>query len=53
LDAVPDAQLGQDAGADRRGPAGILLHRSVISAMTHAANSAYPPSLMSVYSVRR
>jgi putative ABC transport system permease protein len=32
-------------------PAGVLLHRGVIPAMTHAANSGYPSSLISVYSV--
>jgi putative ABC transport system permease protein len=32
-------------------PAGVLLHHSVLPAMTHAANSGYPPSLISVYSV--
>jgi putative ABC transport system permease protein len=32
-------------------PAGILLHHGVIPAMTHAANSGYPPSLISVYSL--
>jgi putative ABC transport system permease protein len=32
-------------------PAGVLLHHGVIPAMTHAANSGYPPSLISVYSV--
>jgi hypothetical protein len=31
-------------------PAGILLHHAVIPAMTRAANSGYPPSLISVYS---
>ena len=32
-------------------PAGVVLHHNVIPAMTHGANSGYPPSLMSVYSV--
>jgi putative ABC transport system permease protein len=32
-------------------PAGVLLHHNVIPAMTHAANSGYPSSLISVYSV--
>jgi putative ABC transport system permease protein len=32
-------------------PAGVLLHHGVLPAMTHAANSGYPPSLISVYSV--
>jgi putative ABC transport system permease protein len=32
-------------------PAGIALHHGVLPAMTHAANSGYPPSLISVYSV--
>jgi putative ABC transport system permease protein len=32
-------------------PAGVLLHHEVLPAMTHAANSGYPPSLISVYSV--
>jgi len=32
-------------------PAGILLHHGVVPAMTHAANSGYPPSLISVYSL--
>jgi putative ABC transport system permease protein len=32
-------------------PAGILLHHGVIPAMTRAANSGYPPNLMSVYSL--
>jgi putative ABC transport system permease protein len=32
-------------------PAGVLLHRSVVPAMTHAANSGYPAALISVYSV--
>jgi putative ABC transport system permease protein len=31
-------------------PAGVLLHHAVIPAMTHAANSGYPPSLISVFS---
>jgi putative ABC transport system permease protein len=31
-------------------PAGVLLHHGVVPAMTHAANSGYPPSLISVYS---
>jgi hypothetical protein len=32
-------------------PAGVLLHHSVVPAMTHAANSGYPAALISVYSV--
>jgi putative ABC transport system permease protein len=32
-------------------PAGVLLHHGVVPAMTHAANSGYPTSLISVYSV--
>jgi putative ABC transport system permease protein len=32
-------------------PAGVLLHHSVVPAMTRAANSGYPPNLMSVYSL--
>jgi putative ABC transport system permease protein len=32
-------------------PAGVVLHHNVIPAMTHAANSGYPSSLISVYSV--
>ena len=32
-------------------PAGVVLHHNVIPAMTHGANSGYPPSLISVYSV--
>jgi putative ABC transport system permease protein len=32
-------------------PAGVLLHHAVIPAMTHAANSGYPPSLISVFSL--
>jgi hypothetical protein len=32
-------------------PVGILLHHGVLPAMTHAANSGYPLSLISVYSV--
>jgi putative ABC transport system permease protein len=32
-------------------PAGILLHHGVVPAMVHAANSGYPPNLMSVYSL--
>jgi len=32
-------------------PAGILLHDSVVPAMTHAANSGYPPNLITVYSL--
>jgi putative ABC transport system permease protein len=32
-------------------PAGIVLHHSVVPAMTHAANSGYPPNLISVYSL--
>jgi putative ABC transport system permease protein len=32
-------------------PAGILLHRGVLPAMAHAANSGLPASLLSVYSV--
>jgi putative ABC transport system permease protein len=32
-------------------PAGVLLHHGVIPAMTHAANSGYPLSVISVYSV--
>jgi putative ABC transport system permease protein len=32
-------------------PAGIALHHGVIPAMVHAANSGYPPNLMSVYSL--
>jgi putative ABC transport system permease protein len=31
-------------------PVGILLHHAVIPAMTHAANSGYPPALISVFS---
>ena len=31
-------------------PAGILLHHRVLPAMAHAANSGFPPSLISVYS---
>ena len=30
-------------------PAGVYLHHGVIPVMAHAANSAYPPSLVSVY----
>ena len=32
-------------------PAGILLHHSVVPAMTYAVNSGYPPNLISVYSL--
>jgi len=32
-------------------PAGLALHHGVLPAMAHAANSGYPPSLISVYSV--
>jgi putative ABC transport system permease protein len=32
-------------------PVGIILHHQVVPAMAHAANSGYPPSLISVYSV--
>jgi putative ABC transport system permease protein len=32
-------------------PAGVLLHHGVLPAMAHAANSGYPSSLISVYSV--
>jgi putative ABC transport system permease protein len=32
-------------------PAGVLLHNGVLPAMAHAANSGYPPSLITVYSV--
>ena len=31
-------------------PAGIILHHNVVPVMTHAANSGYPSSLISVYS---
>jgi putative ABC transport system permease protein len=31
-------------------PAGITLHHGVVPVMAHAANSAYPPSMISVYS---
>ncbi|HEX8007938.1 MAG TPA: ABC transporter permease, partial [Trebonia sp.] len=30
-------------------PAGVYLHRGVVPVMAHAANSGYPPSLISVY----
>lgn len=30
-------------------PAGVYLHRGVVPAMMHAANSGYPPSLVSVW----
>ena len=30
-------------------PAGVSLHHAVVPVMAHAANSGYPPSLMSVY----
>jgi putative ABC transport system permease protein len=32
-------------------PAGVYLHHSVVPLMAHAANSGYPPSLISVYSL--
>ena len=32
-------------------PAGIVLHHVVIPAMLHAANSGYPPNVISVYSL--
>ena len=30
-------------------PAGVYLHHGVVPVMAHAANSGYPPSLISVY----
>jgi putative ABC transport system permease protein len=30
-------------------PAGVYLHHGVVPVMVHAANSGYPPSLISVY----
>jgi putative ABC transport system permease protein len=32
-------------------PAGIVVHHGVIPAMVHAANSGYPPNVISVYSL--
>jgi putative ABC transport system permease protein len=32
-------------------PAGVYLHHGVVPVMTHAANSGYPPSLISVYAL--
>jgi putative ABC transport system permease protein len=32
-------------------PAGVFLHHGVLPAMTHAANSGYPPSLITVFSL--
>jgi hypothetical protein len=31
-------------------PAGVYLHHGVVPVMAHAANSGYPPSLISAYS---
>jgi putative ABC transport system permease protein len=33
-------------------PAGVYLHHGVVPVMAHAANSGYPPSLISVYAPR-
>jgi putative ABC transport system permease protein len=32
-------------------PAGVSLHHAVVPVMVHAANSGYPPSLISVYAL--
>jgi putative ABC transport system permease protein len=32
-------------------PAGIAVHHGVVPAMVHAANSGYPPNVISVYSL--
>ena len=34
-------------------PAGVSLHHAVVPAMAHAANSGYPPSMISVYTPRK